>query len=138
MKALVDRAFFIKSNIIYYDWYKRSISSKPNIIRLSMWNRLSAWNHLIGITCTTLYCQNTLLSIKTKRLLQLRYHCQKSQQYQNSYNEKKSFNWILSSRKHTVVSFCKINLDLFLINMKYQLIWNIFIMLFDQWIYISS
>ena len=48
----------------------KSISSKPIIIRLTMSNRFSALKYLVGITCTTsLYYENTLLSIKAKTLV---------------------------------------------------------------------
>ena len=48
----------------------KPISSKTIIIRLTLTNKSSAWRHFVGIICTTsLYCENTLLSIKVKELV---------------------------------------------------------------------
>ena len=47
-----------------------------------MSNKFSALRHLVGIICTTsLYCENTLLSLKVK--------AQISQQYYHLYNKNK-------------------------------------------------
>ena len=49
----------------------KPISSKQIIVCLTMSNKLSAWRHLVDdTTCTTsLYCENTQLSIKSKTLV---------------------------------------------------------------------